>query len=298
MKLSIVIPVYNVGYFALDRCLSSIKEIRERLEEKGGLDTEVIVVNDASLEWLSEYDACKKYNLSVVMHEKNKGLGAARNTGLSKVTGDYVWFIDSDDYLNVSAPLNQLFDLLYRNLYIIQIGGIYEYPDKSEYAYFNTYDIKYYHARYAYADNSHFPACVWSKIYKVDFLKSYSLTNPEGIYFEDQVFWIRCISSILFDEEPRIAICPTELYVYCYNPNSIMNCDWGFKKIIDAFKVSKWCISELDRIKKITNLNYDKRLVEYENLMKMGTDNLMNQDKNGQLSYRVKTKLEFWDGRL
>ena len=93
-KISVVIPVYNVGSY-LAECLDSV--ISQDFK-----DIEIICVNDCSadnsLEILKKY-AGKDSRIKIVNHEYNKGLGAARNTGLRKAAGKYVFFLDSDDFL-------------------------------------------------------------------------------------------------------------------------------------------------------------------------------------------------------
>lgn len=97
-KISIVIPVYNVEKY-LAECLDSC--INQTLE-----DIEIICVDDASpdnsIKILEEYQQ-RDSRIKIIRHEKNKNLGAARNTGLANATGEYIWFVDSDDYIDIKA---------------------------------------------------------------------------------------------------------------------------------------------------------------------------------------------------
>lgn len=99
MKTSVVIPVYNVEHY-LRQCLDSV--FAQQLD-----DYEVICVNDGSqdgsAEILEEY-AAQNQNLTIIKQE-NKGLSGARNTGLRAAKGDYVFFLDSDDFLMDSHSL-------------------------------------------------------------------------------------------------------------------------------------------------------------------------------------------------
>jgi len=93
MKLSIIVPVYNIASF-IGPCLESILK-----SDLIPTDYEVIVVNDGStdespklIEWFaSNHDQIK------IIHQENKGLGGARNTGISHASGEYIWFVDGDD---------------------------------------------------------------------------------------------------------------------------------------------------------------------------------------------------------
>lgn len=107
-RLSIIVPVYNVAPY-LRHCLQS-------LLEQGLQQYEVILVNDAShdnsrgicSEWCGEHPRFRLLN-----HEVNRGLSEARNTGLAEASGDYVTFVDSDDFLEpgtLAACMEELAD--------------------------------------------------------------------------------------------------------------------------------------------------------------------------------------------
>ena len=86
-KFSIVIPVYNVEKY-LKKCLDSVFSQTYK-------DYEVIIVNDGTKD--NSMDIVKNYNVKVIT-QKNQGLSTARNNGVKKATGDYLIFLDSDDY--------------------------------------------------------------------------------------------------------------------------------------------------------------------------------------------------------
>ncbi len=97
-KVSIIVPVYNVEKY-LSTCLDSL--INQTLQ-----DIEIICVNDATPDGcqmiLEEY-AAKDKRISIYQHSRNRGLSAARNTGLEQAEGAYVYFMDSDDILELNA---------------------------------------------------------------------------------------------------------------------------------------------------------------------------------------------------
>lgn len=96
MKLSIIIPIYNVEQF-LNKCLISVLEQIEK-------DDELILINDGSTD--NSFNICKnikekyKKNNIILINKKNEGVAIARNIGLKKATGDYIFWIDSDDWLD------------------------------------------------------------------------------------------------------------------------------------------------------------------------------------------------------
>ena len=96
MKLSIIIQIYNVEQF-LNKCLISVLEQIEK-------DDELILINDGSID--NSFNICEnikkiyKKNNIILINKKNEGVAIARNIGLKKATGDYVFWIDSDDWLD------------------------------------------------------------------------------------------------------------------------------------------------------------------------------------------------------
>ena len=98
LKLSIILPVYNVEKY-ISECL---KSIIPQLGEK----TELIIVDDRSPDM--SIDICEKItegvpNIYIKKRSENGGLSAARNTGIEVAKGEYVWFVDSDDYIENNA---------------------------------------------------------------------------------------------------------------------------------------------------------------------------------------------------
>src|SRR5574344_1424030 len=95
-KVSIIVPIYNVEKY-LDRCMESL--LNQTLK-----DIEIIMVDDGSPDncpkMCDEY--AKRDKRVKVIHKKNGGLGYARNSGLDIATGEYVAFVDSDDYVDVN----------------------------------------------------------------------------------------------------------------------------------------------------------------------------------------------------
>lgn len=94
MLISVIVPVYNVEKY-LRVCLESLLKQTYK-------DLEVIMINDGSTDTSGKIcdEYAEKYENFMVIHKKNSGLGMARNTGLKHISGDYVTFLDSDDYLD------------------------------------------------------------------------------------------------------------------------------------------------------------------------------------------------------
>ena len=124
MLLSIIIPVYNVEKY-IQKTLDSIYNQSFPMEE-----VEVIVVNDGtpdnSMQIVEEFE--KKYSNLSVIEQENKGLSGARNTGVSVAHGDYVWFVDSDDWIDDDS-LNKILSILANTKEDVLVFKIREYDE-------------------------------------------------------------------------------------------------------------------------------------------------------------------------
>lgn len=104
-KISVIVPVYNVEKY-IEECISSI--MRQTFD-----NLEIILVDDGSTDNSGKIcDELAKKDLRInVIHQSNQGLSAARNTGLKHAMGDYISFIDSDDYIHIDM-LNKLYEAI------------------------------------------------------------------------------------------------------------------------------------------------------------------------------------------
>jgi len=98
-KVSVIIPVYNTSKF-LKKCLDSI--VNQTMS-----DIQIIIINDNSPD-LEDHEICKYYDendqrIIYIKHDTNCGLGGARNTGLRIASGEYIWFVDSDDFIDTNS---------------------------------------------------------------------------------------------------------------------------------------------------------------------------------------------------
>ena len=120
--VSVIIPVYNVEKY-LEECIDSV--LAQTYQ-----NIEIILVDDGSTDssgLICDRYAEKNTNISVI-HQKNSGLSAARNSGLNKANGDYIYFLDSDDYISADA-IEKLFsiaendksDIVFFDAYLSQI---------------------------------------------------------------------------------------------------------------------------------------------------------------------------------
>ena len=100
MKLSFIVPIYNVEKY-LDRCIDSLvnQDISKEIYE-------IICIDDASIDnsrYIIEQYKIQYSNIILISHKENKGLSATRNTGINLAKGKYIWFIDSDDFIEYNC---------------------------------------------------------------------------------------------------------------------------------------------------------------------------------------------------
>ena len=125
MKFSIIIPVYNSSNY-ITRCLESI-------QKQTFANFECIIIDDGSTD--NSLSICNEYNKSdprfIIIHQENKGVSAARNTGLNAATGDYIVFVDSDDFIELNL-LQELKDNIQESKKAIVQYGFFEWHNNSK----------------------------------------------------------------------------------------------------------------------------------------------------------------------
>ena len=162
IKVSVIIPVYNVETY-ISKCISSVIEQNYK-------NIEIILIDDGSQDSsgkiLDEYE--KKDDRITVIHQKNKGVSAARNRGLELASGDYVVFVDGDDWVD-SDYVSYFVELLQNHE--CEIGmNVNNYTAISNRSNDNTYIISSEKAmEWLYLDKIF--VAVWNKIYDMQFLK-------------------------------------------------------------------------------------------------------------------------------
>ena len=196
-KISVIIPVYNVAEY-LPKCLESILG-------QSFYDMEIICVNDCSsdksLDILKDF-AKRDERVKVFSNEKNIGGALSRNVGLDKATGEYIYFMDSDDWLEpdylevMLKTIEKAGTDVILNLNIMQETGqgatLYTQPSMK-----NIDTAGEFLNRWEMIANM--PCVLWARLYRRDFLEKYHLRfNPTKNTSEDYIF--HCISHIYTDK--------------------------------------------------------------------------------------------------
>lgn len=195
LKVSIVVPVYHVAPYVL-ACLESIARQTYK-------DIEVLFVDDCgtdnSIRLIEEYLASHSFpECRIIRHECNRGLSAARNTGLHAATGDYVYFLDSDDEIS-PACIERLVAPLTQNPYEVVIGSVCELYENGEKAESLLCDGEIAEPLKAYAQGDWY-VMAWNKLCRRDFLLTHKLYFKEGMLHEDVPwsFQLACLCRAMY----------------------------------------------------------------------------------------------------
>lgn len=207
--ISIIIPIYKVEPY-LQRCLDSILN-------QTYSNLEIILVDDGSPDGCPQIcdDYATKDNRIIVIHKKNGGLSDARNTGLDICKGDYISFVDSDDYVN-EKYIEELFKIsIKENADIVIAENIQTAPQQNSKHFIKAYSNK--DALIHLFSNNHIAFIVsWGKLYKKHLFST--LRFPIGKFHEDEF-----TTYILFYNSKKIVYTSEILYYYYQRAGSIVS---------------------------------------------------------------------------
>lgn len=224
--LSIVIPAYNAEPYLRDCIESIVKQYIEGLE--------IIIVDDGSTDNtnLIADKYSERYNFISVVHQPNGGLSNARNNGLEKSNGKYVWFVDADDWIS-NIAIDTLMPLLKLNRYdgiAVMSNKIFDDGEQREHFHFKgKRDCQSFGLEQL---NHEMSCCVPFTIYRMEFLRGNNLKFCEGIFHEDTEFSPRAYSKL-----EKLYLLGDVLYFVRQTQGSITR-SVNFKKNFDIIKVA------------------------------------------------------------
>ncbi|MDR2781035.1 MAG: glycosyltransferase [Holosporaceae bacterium] len=210
-KVSVIIPIFNVGKF-LERCIRSV--VDQTL-----WDIEIICVNDGStdnsLEILEKIAADD--GRIVIVNQENKGQGSARNHGMDIARGEYIGFVDGDDWVELNY-FEQLYNTAKKHDASMSCCGIVrKYPSSKILAKLEIREEKFYTSTLEKFEITETPrkCYVYNKIYRRSELLQHKIRFPEGKSFEDIAFTIRAIYFL-----GKLVTVPGTTYYYWVNYQS------------------------------------------------------------------------------
>lgn len=219
MKISIIVPIYNVEKEII-RCLSSVVE-------QNYPKIELIIVNDCSPD--NSFEVARGYlenvttsvDISYIDLDKNTGVSVARNKGIEVATGDYLFFMDSDDAFSSSNSLEILASIAKKYKYPDLIIGSYQYVDEDKVIQLHRLSDIFYsneeglYKRYCGQGIYWAP---WGKLIKRELIEKNKLSFYPRLYSED-ILW----SFNLFRVAQNAYISSEIVYDYYHRPGSIMS---------------------------------------------------------------------------
>lgn len=224
IRISIIVPCYGVEKY-LDRCMNSL--LNQTLR-----DIEIILVDDGSPDNCPKMcdDYAKKDGRVKVIHKKNGGLGFARNSGLDVATGEYVAFVDSDDYIAKEAYQNAYDTAILENAdyitfgnYIERNSGVWHCEALPEYKclYGNSiheYLLDTIACAPGVKQERKYNMSVWHCLYRLKIIRDYSISflSEREIVCEDIPFQIDFLQ-----HANKIVMLPQIYYYYCLNDISL-----------------------------------------------------------------------------
>ena len=234
-KISVIVPIYNVSEY-LERCVESIMTQSFR-------DIEIILVNDGSTDNSGEIcDSLSTIDNRIrVIHKQNGGLSDARNVGCKAATGDFVAFIDSDDFID-SEMLSKLYSLVVEHNAQVAVCGICDcYKDRKvpqckDQVSFVTDGVN---ALKITLEGNLMPGSVCSKLIRADIAKK--LSFRVGKTYEDAFY-----TPDLFLSVSTVAVTTECLYNYWHRSDSITTRPFSNKAmhVIEAYEYTFECIRD------------------------------------------------------
>lgn len=209
-KLSIIIPAYNVESF-LPKCLDSVLA-------QNFTDWEAIVVDDGSTDGTGAI--CDEYaardSRFKVIHSRNKGISSARNTGLANSRGEFIGFVDSDDWVDPDMFATLLDDMVKNNADIAKCGYRIVEQNRTIEPPTGTFRIiDGGHASRLLYEDKKIQSFLWDKLYRRSLL---NVRFPQGRVYEDMFVLLQVVANAR-----RITINPAPLYNYRQRRNSIVH---------------------------------------------------------------------------
>lgn len=228
-KVSVIIPVFNVEDY-LAECLDSV--INQTFQ-----DIEIICIDDASTDAsrsiLNEYSN-KDPRITIYQNKMNLGQAATRNIGIEKAIGDYILFVDADDYIDEG-----LLSVATENMEYVNIV-CFDYIKKDEI--WNGFDSHNFcresgiHVAHRFfidtVNENSIIYSPWSKLYRRDFLTRENIRFIDGLLYEDIVFHFHCMM-----KAQKICCITNKLYIYRVRNNSTMTKRLDRKNIMDYFYI-------------------------------------------------------------
>ena len=230
VKISIIVPVYNTEKY-LRKCFDSI-------QNQTFQDFEVIAIDDGSTDSsfsiLKEYEKDKRFQ---IIHKENEGQAVARNLGIQKAIGEYLTFVDSDDFIE-NTMLENLYECAQKEDDDIVICDIQKETEKNSFVFKNYWNVKK-DANKNYMTSHMGPV---ARLYKRELFIKNNISFKENIIYEDLA-----TIPLLGIYAKKIGIISKPLYHYLIRSGSTMKQEVYHPKLENIFTVMDYLTTEFEK---------------------------------------------------
>lgn len=283
LKYSLIVPVYNVQKY-IEKCISSILD-------QDYANYEIIIVDDGSTDKSAEIiDRIANLNRDkiVSIHQENKGLGGARNTGLEKATGKYVWFIDSDDtiapyslkHLDEFIQKQEVDILVFDRVAIDELGNEMETEVGVDFEHEDIFSLEK-NPQMLYMSPS---AC--NKIFRKELFEKTKICFPDKIWFED----LYTIPK-LYLQADKMGYLHESLYLYLQRDGSIMN-NRSVEKNIDITTAANEIITYYKKEKKYEQYHSELEYLTIINVYLLASVRVIRGNRKSELLKGLKAYMK------
>ncbi len=252
--VSVIIPVYNVESY-LSKCIQSV--LNQTYQ-----NIEIILIDDKCTDASSKIcdEFAKNDKVQVIHQQKNLGVSYARNTGINASSGEFILFVDADDYINpnmieclINKQKESNSDMVYCRYNIVNQNKVFQLKELAleDFCSTNNIDYLFNHAPKNKVKNNiifvkdYIPSYCWRYLIKKDFLNNTCFNNK--LYtLEDFVFLCNLLA-----KKPNIALVDDYLYNYTIRNNSV-------SRVFKAEEVT----NSLNIIKALESINLEKKYIE------------------------------------
>ena len=265
-KISVILPVYKVEQY-IDKCMKTVLNQTYK-------NLEIILVDDGSPDNCGEI--CDKYkeldNRVIVIHKKNGGAPAARNDALAIATGDWIAYVDPDDWIEkeafeeaIKVAKRDSSDIVIFNTYLNEGDkqtNIQSFPED-----FTTDDRKFIQSLQLSSLSRHYTPLLqnwsqgfpWDKIYRAELMKAHNVLWPTNVKANDDVIY----TIHAFQHARKVSYINKTFYHYRMNPESI-----GHKYMPDRVKVDLDIYTEMIHIRDMYGLGKDYDAALYSRIIR------------------------------
>lgn len=226
-NLMIVIPVYNTDEY-IEECVESI------IHQKTKYSYLAVFIDDGSTDRSGEIlDKYIEYDCVKVIHQENRGFSGARNRALETIEGEYIMFVDSDDYIPNNAVQTLLDEAYKHNADIVEGGFTCFWKD-------TKFPSQVHNERSVVYTPNKLTGYPWGKVIKSELFED--LCFPQNILFEDTI-----IKTLLYPKCRVFATVPEVVYYYRQNPKSISHTCRDSVRCIDTYWITKLYLQEMKK---------------------------------------------------